>query len=65
MDAPARRDDTDGVTYGDNVPGSGLTAEQSVGSAEMRRVFLEQVDEFAQDLAPRETRILHSRLLTR
>ena len=63
MDAPARRDDTDGATYGDNVPGSGLTAEQSVGSAEMRRVFLEQVDEFAQDLAPRETRILHSRLL--
>ena len=63
MDAPARRDDTDGATYGDNVPGSGLTAEQSVGSAEMRRVFLEQVDEFAQDLAHRETRILHSRLL--
>jgi RNA polymerase sigma-32 factor len=63
MDAPARRDDTDGATYGDNVAGSGLNAEQSVGSAEMRRVFLEQVDEFEQDLSPREKRILHDRLL--
>jgi RNA polymerase sigma-32 factor len=62
-DAPARRDDADGATYGDNLPGSGPNAEQTVGSAEMRRVFLEQVDKFAKDLAPREKRILHGRLL--
>jgi RNA polymerase sigma-32 factor len=62
-DAPARRDDADGATYGDNLPGSGPNAEQAVGRAEMRRVFLEQIDEFAKDLAPREKRILHGRLL--
>jgi RNA polymerase sigma-32 factor len=63
MDAPARRDESDGTTYGDTFSGGGPSAEQQVGNEEMYRIFLENVDEFAKDLSPRDQRILHARLL--
>jgi RNA polymerase sigma-32 factor len=63
MDAPARRDESDGSTFGDSFAGPGVSAEARLGNAEMRRVFLEQVDEFAAGLSERDTRILWERLL--
>ena len=63
MDAPARRDDAGGATFGDNVAAGGTSAEQEVGDAQMRRVFLEQVGKFAEDLSERDARILDARLL--
>ena len=63
MDAPARRDDPDSATYGDNFSGGGPSAEQNVGNEEMYRIFLENVDEFEKDLSLRDKRILHARLL--
>jgi RNA polymerase sigma-32 factor len=63
MDAPAFRDDKDGTTFGDNMATQGSSAEQDVASAEMQRVFMERVEEFARDLSPRDTRILRERLL--
>jgi len=63
MDAPARRDESDGATFGDNVAGRGESAESSLGNAEMRRVFLEQIDTFEEGLSERDKRILRARLL--
>jgi RNA polymerase sigma-32 factor len=63
MDAPARRDESDGATFGDTLAGGGTSAEADLGNAEMRRVFLEQVDDFAEALSERDKRILWARLL--
>ncbi len=63
MDMPAHRDETGGTTYGDNMATPGSSAETRVGTREMHRVFLEQVEEFAKDLSERDTRILRARLL--
>jgi RNA polymerase sigma-32 factor len=63
MDAPARRDESDGATFGDTFAGPGISVEKDLGNAEMRRVFLEQVGDFADGLSEREQRILWDRLL--
>jgi len=63
MDAPARRDDEGGASFGDFVRAAGSSAEDSVGDAELRRVFLEQVGAFAEGLAERERKIVEQRLL--
>ena len=63
MDMPAHRDEPGGNTYGDNMATPGVSAEESVGAREMQRVFLDQVEEFGQDLSDRDQRILHGRLL--
>ena len=63
MDMPAHRDDPGGTTYGDNVAGGGVSAEATVASREMQRVFLEQVETFATGLSERDSRILRARLL--
>jgi len=62
-DAPARRDEKDGASYGDNLPTTRSSAEQDVASAQMRQVFLENVEQFAENLGDRDTRILRERLL--
>jgi RNA polymerase sigma-32 factor len=63
MDAPARRDEQQGASFGDNMPAPGSNTEQDVGTAQMRRVFLENVEQLAQELNERDTRILRERLL--
>ena len=63
MDAPARRDEKDGPTFGDNLSTTMSNAEQDVASAQMRQVFLENVEQFAEKLDERDTRILRERLL--
>jgi len=63
MEAPARRDDEGGATFGDFVTGGGASAEQNVADSELRRVFMEQVAAFGQTLDGREQRILEERLI--
>ena len=63
MEAPARRDEEGGATFGDFVSGGGVSAEQAVSDAELRRVFLEQVAAFTGSLDARERRIVEERLL--
>ena len=63
MDAPARRDQQDGPSFGDQLATAGSNTEQDVASAQMRRVFLENVEQLAEELDERDTRILRERLL--
>ncbi len=63
MDMPARREEPGGTTFGDNVATPGASAEQDVASAEIQRVFMEKVEQFAEKLSPRDQRILRERLL--
>ncbi len=62
LNAPVRRDESSSE-LGDFVSGGGATAEQDVGDAEMRAVFLERVREFAKELDERDRRILDERIL--
>ena len=63
MEAPARRDDEGGARFGDFVSGSGPSAEDTVGDEELRRVFLAEVERFAESLDDRERQIVEQRLL--
>jgi RNA polymerase sigma-32 factor len=63
LNAPVRRDES-GAELGDFVAGSAASAEQDVGDAQMREVFLERVREFAKDLDERDRRILEERILS-
>ena len=63
LNAPARRDEST-TELGDFVSGGGPTAEQNVGDAEMRAVFLARVREFAKGLEARDRRILDERILS-
>jgi RNA polymerase sigma-32 factor len=63
MDMPAHRDEPGGTTYGDNVATPGSSAEDDVGAREIHRIFLEQVEAFAEGLSERDERILRARLL--
>ncbi|HEY8154337.1 MAG TPA: RNA polymerase factor sigma-32 [Myxococcota bacterium] len=62
LQAPAWSGD-DSREVGETLPGGGASAEQSVGDAELRRVFMERVREFAQTLEPRDRRIVDARIL--
>ena len=62
LNAPVRRDD-ESSERGDFVPADLQSAEDSVASSEVRRVFLEKVGEFAEELDERDRRILEERLL--
>jgi len=63
LNAPVRRDGSS-TELGEFVSGAGASAEQNVGDAEMRTVFLERVREFAKGLDERDGRILHERILS-
>jgi RNA polymerase sigma-32 factor len=63
MEAPARRDEDGGASFGDFVTGDAPSAEDSVSDSELRRVFLEQVSAFAETCDEREQQILEERLL--
>jgi RNA polymerase sigma-32 factor len=62
LNAPARRDGG-GAEFGDFVPVGGASAEESVADAELRRVFLEKVREFAASLNERDRQIVEERIL--
>jgi RNA polymerase sigma-32 factor len=62
LNAPVRRDEA-GAEFGDLLPIGGASAEDSVADAELRRVFLEQVQEFSASLSDRDREILQQRLL--
>jgi RNA polymerase sigma-32 factor len=63
MDAPLRRDESGGATYGDMFAGGHENAETLVGDVEMHRLFRNAVDEFSQGLDERDQRILAERVL--
>ena len=63
MDAPARRDEDGSASFGDFVRAAGQSAEQEVGDSELRRVFLEHVNAFAQGLEARDRKIVDERIL--
>jgi RNA polymerase sigma-32 factor len=63
LDAPARREDSQGATVGDGFATPSESAEAQVGDAQLRENFLEQIDEFAANLSERDQRILRERIL--
>jgi len=63
LNAPVRRDDDSHSEYGDFIADGGQTAEENVGDAELRRVFIEKVHEFAANCGEREQKIIDQRLL--
>ena len=56
-------DEDSGAEYGDLLAAPVESAEEHVADAQLRRVFLEKVQEFARDCDERENRILEERLL--
>ncbi|NNL66890.1 MAG: RNA polymerase factor sigma-32 [Myxococcales bacterium] len=64
MEAPARRDEDGGATFGDFVRAQGASAEELVGDAELRDVFMAQVTAFAETLDEREQQIVEQRILS-
>jgi RNA polymerase sigma-32 factor len=63
MDAPLRRDEAGGTTYGDRVAAPGIDAETQVGNSELHEVFQETIKRFAAELGPRDLKILRERIL--
>jgi len=63
LNAPARRHEDSTAEYGDFIPAGGASAEDTVAGEQIRRVFLENVQEFSKDCGERERRILDARLL--
>lgn len=62
FDAPVG-DDEGSATFGDFIAGAGATAEEAVADEELRRVFLEKVQAFAETLDARDRRIIDERIL--
>ena len=63
FDAPLRSDEADGMTFGDRMVAPGVSSEAAVGANELRSVFLEQIERFAEDLGERDQQILEERIL--
>jgi len=61
--APLHRDDDSGAELGDMLRSPVESAEQSVADAQLRKVFLQKVQEFAATCDDREQRILEERML--
>ena len=62
LDAPVG-DEGDSASYGDFVAAPTASAETLVADENLRETFLSHVRSFAEDLAPREKRILDARIL--
>jgi RNA polymerase sigma-32 factor len=62
LDSPVREDEGN-ATFGDFLASGGRSAEEHVADEELRRVFLEKVQEFAETLDAREKRIVEERIL--
>jgi RNA polymerase sigma-32 factor len=63
MDAPARRDEPTGGTFGDSVAGADARDVDPVADQDMRSTFRRHVERFAVDLDAREQAILRQRIL--
>ena len=63
FDAPIRSDEADGMTVGDRIQAPGISSETALGASQLREVFLEKVEEFAEDLSDRDQQILRDRIL--
>jgi RNA polymerase sigma-32 factor len=63
MDAPLRRNEAAGSTYGDQVAAPGADAETQVGDSELHEVFQERIERFAEKLGARDLKILRERIL--
>ena len=62
FDAPVG-DEDGSATFGDFISGRGPSTEDSVADADLRRVFMEKVQEFAATLDDRDRRIIDERIL--
>lgn len=62
MNAPLRRDEA-GDEFGDFMAGKGPNAEQNLGDQELRRVFMEHVQDFAAMLDERDQKLVEKRIL--
>jgi RNA polymerase sigma-32 factor len=62
LDAPVQ-EEADSATFGDFIAAGGQSAEEHVGSDELRRVFMAHVREFAAELDDRERQIIERRIL--
>ena len=62
LNAPVGHDQ-DSSERGEFIPAETRSAEDTVASGEVRRIFLEKVGEFTQDLNERDRQILEERLL--
>jgi RNA polymerase sigma-32 factor len=62
LNAPVRRDESSSE-YGDFIASGGPSVEETVADAQLRRVFLERVHDFAEGCDDRERRIIEERLL--
>jgi RNA polymerase sigma-32 factor len=62
MNMPARRDEP-GAEFGDFMRGQEASAEDNVADQELRRVFLENVQEFAKTLDERDRILVDRRIL--
>jgi RNA polymerase sigma-32 factor len=63
MNMPARRDEPGAAEVGDFMTGGGASAEETVADKELRRVFLEKVQEFAETLDERDRILVDRRIL--
>jgi len=63
LNMPARRDEPDAAEFGDFVRATGASAEENVADQELRRVFLEKVQEFAKTLDERDRTLVDRRIL--
>jgi RNA polymerase sigma-32 factor len=63
FDAPVREDEGS-ATFGDFIASRAPSTEESVADEELRRVFLEKVEEFAATLDERDRRIIEERILS-
>jgi len=62
LDAPVQ-DEQDSASFGDFIRAGGESAEERVASGELRRVFMEHVQQFADEIDDRERKILERRML--
>jgi RNA polymerase sigma-32 factor len=63
LNAPAHRDEPTRAEYGDFIAGREPSAEQNVADAELRRVFMTKVREFAEGLDARDRKLIEERVL--
>jgi RNA polymerase sigma-32 factor len=63
LNMPARRDDPGAAEVGDFLPGAQASAEENVADQELKRVFLENVQEFAKTLDERDRILVDRRIL--
>jgi RNA polymerase sigma-32 factor len=63
LNMPARRDEAGGAEVGDFMAGGGPSAEENVADQQLKRVFLDQVQEFAKTLDERDRILVDRRIL--